>query len=491
MRPINPYMLASVAALGGAAVVVPLTTLRAVGQEPAVRQQLGQATIRPNVKVGPVTVGGLTQEAAARELRVWWETEKRKKLKLKSTLIDKSLPEMTPGELGVTLDDQASVLKLPVQSLLGEAQAALTGDEKTQFEPVFKSNGVAPKALAEVVAESAGDPRPARVTYSKGAILRRKEVVGFTLDEANLLPNVSQGLIKGESVRVPVLKAEKKVPDEALETIKEVVSEFSTRFSAGNRPRSSNIRLAAEFLDGIVLMPGDRVSYNGVVGRRTKRRGFKEAGVFINGRHDTGVGGGICQVSTTMYNAALFANLKIVERMNHSLPVPYVPLGRDATVDYGNIDLVIENSYSSPIALDSEYRPGRLTFRVLGVKEPGQSVKVIQHGRKALAGRTKTVSDPRLPRGVRRVVEGGTPGQSISSTRIVLKDGVEVKREPLGRSRYGGGPTVIAVGTGAVRPRTVRRPVVRRPVRETRAPEAPPVEAPAPEPEVAPMDLDE
>ncbi len=231
------------------------------------------------------------------------------------------------------------------------------------------------------------------MTYSKGAILVRKERANLVLDAAKLQKAVQEMLPKLEPTPVPIIEGKKRVPDEELAKVKEVVSEYTTRFSAGNRPRSSNIQLAASFFNGQVLMPGDKLSYNDTVGRRTIKRGFKVAGVYINGKHDTGVGGGICQVSTTLYNAALFANLGIPQRQNHSLPVPYVPLGRDATVDFGNIDLVLQNTTDAPIAVVSTYTPGALTFRILGQKVPGQQVTVSQ-------GRVSTRT-----RGVRTVVD--------------------------------------------------------------------------------------
>ncbi|HEY0866544.1 MAG TPA: VanW family protein, partial [Fimbriimonas sp.] len=257
---------------------------------------------------------------------------------------------------------------------------------------------------------------------------------------------------------LPLTEAPKTVPDDQLAEIKEVVSSFSTNFPR-NPNRNSNIRLAASKLDGIVLAPGDRLSFNETVGRRTVRAGFKEAGVFINGRHDTGVGGGICQVSTTLYNASLFGNLKIPKRTNHSLPVAYVPLGRDATVNWGAQDLVIENSYDTPIAVDSEYRPGRLTFRILGKKVPGLSVKIERSRiRTWSGGGTRTIFDPKLPPGTRKVLESGGVNRQVSTTRAVYLNGKLQKKEPLGRSTYMGGVTIVAVGPKAKpspRPRVV------------------------------------
>src|SRR5579862_1701627 len=108
----------------------------------------------------------------------------------------------------------------------------------------------------------------------------------------------------------------------------------------------------------------------------TAKGGFREAPVLKNGKHDVDIGGGICQVSTTMYNAAVLANLKIVKRNNHSIPSVYVPIGRDATVDWGSLDLVIGNPTDKPVAVCSNYLNGKITFRILGQKDPSIKVKV-------------------------------------------------------------------------------------------------------------------
>jgi vancomycin resistance protein YoaR len=211
------------------------------------------------------------------------------------------------------------------------------------------------------------------------------------------------------------------------------------------------------------LAPGERFSFNETVGQRTVKAGFKEAGVYINGRHDTGVGGGICQVSTTLYNAALFSNMKIARRTNHSLPVPYVPVGRDATVNWGAQDLVLENNFDKPIALSATYTPGKLTFRVLGQKQPGLEVKIEREGLKSWAAPTKTVNDSSLAAGKRKVVESGSTGYSVNTFRLVFENGQLVKKEALGRSLYSSSARIIAVGTKS-KPAPPVSPVINSPV---------------------------
>ena len=226
----------------------------------------------------------------------------------------------------------------------------------------------------------------------------------------------------------------------------DLVAEYTTRFPTSNRPRCANIKLASSKLNGVLVMPGERLSFNGTVGERTLRGGFQLAGVYKQGKHDVGVGGGICQVSTTLYNASLFANLRIRQRSNHSLPVAYVPLGRDATVDYGSLDLVVENTTKAPIAVVNTYVPGRLTFRILGRKDPGLTVKIVQEGQRSWDMPVETHLDRSLPVGARRIVEPGSRGHAVQTFRLVYENGKLVRRQSLGRSTYGGGTEVVAVG---------------------------------------------
>ncbi|AIE86798.1 VanW family protein [Fimbriimonas ginsengisoli] len=470
----NKLVFGLVLAIGGTTSVLCITAAR------------HEDTIRPNTKVGPVDVGGMTPEEASRTLRIWWEGEKLNKLTLKMPNGKTKLPPMKPGELGLTLDDVASVKSLPLQSFLGDAKAVVTKSDFTpeQHAPIFKSTGESLDAVAKVVRQSVGPNRPASVHWVKGAVVRHPEVAGVALDTNALPARVAAAVMGDHTVEIPLTEGAKHIPDAELSKIKEVVSEFSTRFSARNRPRSSNIRLAASKIDGVVLMPGETFSFNSVVGRRTLRAGFKLAGVYKNGQHDTGIGGGICQVSTTLFNSALFANLAIQRRSNHSLPVPYVPLGRDATVDYGNLDLEFKNTYQSPIALSALYVPGRLTFRVLGTKQPGVSVKVIQTGHRSWAAGTERVFDSSLPSGRTRVVKPGSTGHSVTTYRCVYENGKLVRRERIGFSRYGGDPTIIAVGTGAApipsqKPATIAPPTTPAPGNDQAptTPESEPIDA--------------
>jgi vancomycin resistance protein YoaR len=402
----------------------------------------------PGTRVGEIDIEGLTAEQAAFRVRQWWEQEKGRVLQME--LPGGEVYEERASRLGLSIDDAATIAQVDFESLLDSIQRAVKGSaERPRYDLVFKPASIDTKPIEQFVEKHIPERKPARVVFRNGVIERTPEVAGFRLDTTRIYDAARVAFREQAPAELPLKLDDKKVPDELLSKITEVVSEFSTRFSEGKASRSTNIRLAARKIDGLVLAPGESFSFNGVVGRRTREAGFKEAGVYKDGKHDIDIGGGICQVSTTLYNAALFANLKITKRQNHSMPVPYVPIGRDAAVDYNRIDLGFTNTLDVPIAINAQVETGKITFRVLGMKDPGLSVKIESSDRRSWAVGEKIQRDPSLPEGKRRVIEKGSGGHSINTFRVVYRDGKELKREPLGRSHYRGGVRIVAVGTAA------------------------------------------
>jgi len=401
-------------------------------------------TIRARTLVGTVYVGNMPEPNAEQALAAWWDKAGNHSIVLKSDLLDET-GSITPKELGIGLDIKASLAAAPRASILDIFRKV----PAAHVAPVLTVDGNALTDLKPQIESHLKSPSTAKVFYKDGAFERVAEHGDAQVDLPKLQNRLVLAVLHRSNVDVPFVEGGKRVSDADLASIKEVESQFTTHFSTAKKSRCSNIQLASSKFNGIVLMPGDRVSFNSTVGRRTEKAGFQIAGVYKNGKHDFDVGGGICQVSTTLYNAALFANLKIVHRHNHSMPVAYVPLGRDATVDYGVLDLEIENNLDHPIALNSEYHPGSLTFRVLGQKDPGLDIKIESDGRQRWDPGTQLVSDSTLAPGRRKVVDKGAAGQQINTYRVVYRDGKLVKRESLGTSYYKGGQRIIAVGRGS------------------------------------------
>lgn len=181
------------------------------------------------------------------------------------------------------------------------------------------------------------------------------------------------------------------------EAFPEKLASFSTRYDASNKNRATNIELASEEINGTVLLPGEIFSFNGTVGPRTKSKGYLLAGAYSAGELVESYGGGVCQVSSTVYNTALYANLEIVERYNHSSVVSYVNAGLDATVSYGGKDFKFKNSRTNAIMLKADAKNGILTIEVWGIPEEEEyEIELTSKVTDVIVRDTKYVYDSKL-----------------------------------------------------------------------------------------------
>ncbi|WP_052807303.1 VanW family protein [Risungbinella massiliensis] len=152
--------------------------------------------------------------------------------------------------------------------------------------------------------------------------------------------------------QIPIIVVQPTITTEDIKNVqKKLAGSYTTKFDGKNENRTTNIRLSSEAIDGLILMPGEEFSFNKVVGERTAKRGYKEAGIIVKGEFSEGIGGGICQVSSTLYNSVDEAGLKITRRYSHSATVTYVPKGRDATVSWGGPDFRFQNNLDKPIMI--------------------------------------------------------------------------------------------------------------------------------------------
>ncbi len=233
------------------------------------------------------------------------------------------------------------------------------------------------------------------------------------------------------------------------EHLREIDAEWTvatTRYSERERNRTHNIRKAASSINGIVLLPGDTFSYNEVVGPRTIREGFRKAPVIVKGELVPGDGGGVCQVSTTVYMAALQAGLQIVQRSHHAFPIHYAPPGLDATVVYGAIDLRFRNTTPCPIALIAEAKNGKMVVRVLGAERCRRTVKLQRVVHAVIPAPEKTFPTTVLPAGVRKVKDKGQRGWRVSVYRIIEEPGKPPVREKVTTDYYRPQPRIVLVG---------------------------------------------
>ena len=234
--------------------------------------------------------------------------------------------------------------------------------------------------------------------------------------------------------------------------INKLLGGFTTWFDPSKVGRSYNVSVAARALDELLVLPGREVSFNGVVGPRSTEAGYKTAPEIVNNELVDGIGGGVCQVSTTLYNSVLLADLEVVERVNHSLPVSYVPIGRDATVVDNAIDFMFRNNTDSYLYIKSVVGNGSLTIKIYGNDRDKKDVVINSWVTREIESQVVYETDPNLPKGEEIVKREGAKGYQAAAVRVVMKDGVVLKREPLPASDYSPINKVIAVGTKEVGP---------------------------------------
>ena len=232
------------------------------------------------------------------------------------------------------------------------------------------------------------------------------------------------------------------------EAFPEQLSSFSTRYDASNVNRATNIELAVNAINGKVLLPGETFSFNGTVGPRTKAKGYLLAGAYSAGELVESYGGGVCQVSSTIYDSVLYANLEIVQRSNHSSVVSYVDPGLDATVSYGSKDFKFKNSRKYAIKIKAEAKNGILTVQIWGIPEEEEyEIELSSEVTEVIPCNTKYVYDSSLAPEQEIINAMGANGAKSIAYKTVKKNGTVISKTVISEDSYNPMTKVIKTGT--------------------------------------------
>lgn len=279
-----------------------------------------------------------------------------------SYYIDENNLIVTPGKTGNVVDVETSIQNIK-DAILN------LSDLDQPIELAVKTQEPEKIDIEKVHTEIYKEPKDAYYTQDPFTVYPSENGLDFkvSIEEANnilgdqtadeytiplkvLYPNVTTNMIGSEAF-----------PD--------LLSSFSTKYSVRATARTTNLKLAASKINGTVLMPGETFSYNKVVGARTIAAGYKEAPIYVSGEVVDGLGGGICQITSTLYNAVVYANLNVVERTNHQFVPSYVTASRDATVVYGSLDFKFKNNRNYPIKINCSVSGGIANFQIFGLKQ--------------------------------------------------------------------------------------------------------------------------
>ena len=345
---------------------------------------------------------------------------------------------ITKGKAGVKID---------TDNLLNQVKQKLNdlNDNENFIEiPVVNKE---PEAIDIDKIHSEVYKEPQNAYYTKDPFTVYPEVEGVDFDV-----EAAKELLKEDKdeyvIKLTITEPEITLDEIGTEAFPDQLSTFTTRYDVSDVDRSTNLRLASEKINGTVLKPGETFSYNKTVGARTIAAGYKNAKVYESGKVVDGIGGGICQVSSTLYNAALLANLEIVERRNHQFVTSYVGAGRDATVVYGQTDFKFKNTRKYPIRIVVTTNAGILKISIFGIKEENEyTFKFNTKTVSSIPYKTQYIEDSSLPAGTEKVEQKGANGLITETYITKMLDGKVVSTELLSKDTYSAMTRIIRRGT--------------------------------------------
>lgn len=402
------------------------------------------------VTVGGVSVAGLNKPEAAKVIDTWWLVRREDKVTL--TALD-ARRTLSLNQLGARLDSKETLERAFAVGRTGGLfhRAALVFGRRSpekQVDPVILFSDERLRTAVAQVARSVNKPhKDASLKVVGDHFVVQPEELGIKVNEEAARKTLRRAVADGQAlVPLPVAVDTPEIRTQDAARINTLLATFTTSFNPGKRDRTHNVRLASNSINGLILKPGQEFSYNKTVGPRLIERGYRNAPIFVRGNVEPGVGGGCCQVSSTLYNAALLAGLKIVERAHHSRIVPYVRPGRDATVAYGIRDFRFQNSNPNPIGVIFVVKGSLLTANLYGAAEDKKQIKVVTSGVAYTSAGTKTVIDGTIQPGKKRVIDHGSPGASVTVYRKITNPDGTKTTELISRDRYPAQARIVATG---------------------------------------------
>jgi vancomycin resistance protein YoaR len=343
----------------------------------------------------------------------------------------------------------------------GSEPSAAT-DERSVLQAFISAEEASATVLAKV-GEAGTPPVDAQFQVGGGSVTIIPSRDGVGVDVEALATEMTR-VLTAEETRTVQLRTRRIEPERTTEQaermgIKERIATYTTTFLSTNRPRVSNIHTLSKALDGTLVPPGGTFSFNGTIGPRTAAKGYEEAPAIIGGRLVPSLGGGICQVATTLFNTVFESGLPVVERRNHSFYIASYPKGRDATVSWGGVDFKFKNDTDHWIYVATAYTNSSVTISLYGT-DPGYEVRGSTGEFTDIRPySTSEVKDDTLAAGTRIVEDYGVDGRRIVVKRTVFKGGTVV-REDTFTSSYAPKQEVVRIGTKPVASSTESTPTV-------------------------------
>ncbi len=421
--------------------------------------------IEEGVHVRDVDLGGMTASAARAKLERYFGGIASSAL---TVTFDGQEAVTTPGDLGLTWDVDAAVEEAVSLGKSGQLIARYKSRMDLKYEPVEIPVGTGFDTAAvrtfveDEIASHDTEKADASLTVEGGEIEVVPETDGLVTDVTATVDAITEalGTSLSEDMTVEAV-VEVTVPDitaEDLSEVRDVLGRFSTDYSSSSSGRKTNVRIASERLDGILMMPGDSLSVSDTILSRSPENGYQLATQYNNGETEEAYGGGVCQVSTTLYNAVIRAELQIDERHPHSMVVSYVPYSSDAAIAEGSKDFIFTNSTDAPIYIASYADGETLSFTIYGkeTRDADRRIEFVSETLSSVTPEPTEISDDSLAEGESRTEGSVHPAVTSTLTKIVYENEVEADRVVLNEDSYQGSGLTIYRGTKKEEPETAQ-----------------------------------
>lgn len=294
------------------------------------------------------------------------------------------------------------------------------------------------------------EPVDATINIEQDNIKVTEEVIGIKINKDTIRETIIDKIdeLDFNETSIPINIIKPKYTYENLSKINSVLGSYKTKFNLSNYNRSNNIYIATNKTNNILLNNNEEFSFNNIIGQRSEQAGFKEAPVIINGEMQSGLGGGICQVSSTIYNAVLYSGLEITEARNHSIPSSYIEKGRDATVSYGAVDLKFRNNYQYPILIQNKVINDTIVTTIYGNDRYKREIDIVTELVETIPNKTIIKESSVMYNGENFIQEKGRSGYKIKTYRIYKnKNGEILSKEYINESYYPPINKIIIKGT--------------------------------------------
>ncbi len=410
--------------------------------------------ISKNVYIGEIDVSDLTIEEATKKVNLYIEENRYfnliyndKKIKIdKNTFdLDYKIPQLAQNAYNVGRDkDIITNIKTKVSLKRGNKEIIpiVSYYNISKIDELIKQLNeqfyISPvNATAEVIND--------KVAVTKGSYGQNinkqqlKSIIIYKIDNLNS---------KDSEIPITVLKP--KYTSKQLSKIDTLLGSYETYFNPKNINRVNNISVATQATSNVIINTNEKFSFNNELREKNVYNQLREAPIILNGKPDKGVGGGICQVSTTIYNAALYAGMDIVEITNHSIPSPYVNKGRDATVCEGAIDFVFKNRYNTPIIVHNTILSNKIVSNIYGSSDDKSDIEIDTEVIETITNKKIYKNNSKLRKDVKVVEQPGRLGYTVNTFRIYKSNGEILKKELINKSYYPPCDEIILNGTKEV-----------------------------------------